>query len=192
LKCLWFIILLACSVAHAEGFRIGFEYELEKDRKTGARSDALALKPGWEFPKDSLINVVELLIDHSRDRNVDTDGFRERETKLFIRLRHNRRVTDDLAYYIRGGVGRSLNNDDDFSYAYVEAGLKYEISARWEWMAGLREVNSIDGTDGHRVGKFITGPGFSFDKNNELELRYVRAFRDKDTRAWQIGYTRRF
>jgi hypothetical protein len=192
LNCLGFITLLAWGAAHAEGFRIGLEYELQKDRKTGITSDAFALEPGWEFPQDSLVNLVELLIDHSRDRSADGDGFREKETKLFVRLRHSRSVTGQLAYYVRGGVGRSLNNEDDFTYGYIEVGLRYEIGPRWEWTAALREGNSLDGTDGERVGKFITGPSFSFDRNNEVELRFVRAFRDKDTRAWQIGYTHKF
>jgi len=192
MKCLGWVILFACGAAQAEGFRIGLEYELEKDRKTGMRSDAVALEPGWEFPRGSLINLVELLIDHSRDRNAGNDGSREKETKIFVRLRHSRSFTDNLAYYVRGGVGRSLSNEDDFTYAYIEAGLKYEIHPRWEWTAGLREGNSIDGTDGERFGKFITGPSFSFDKNNEVGLRYLQGFRDKDTRAWQIGYTHKF
>jgi len=192
LRYLGLIALLACGAAQAEGLRIGLEYEFEKDRKTGMRSDAVGFEVGWEFSKDSLINRVELLLDHSRDRNADSDGFREKEAKVFVRLLHSRSFTDSLAYYVRGGVGSSLNNEDGFTYAYIEAGLKYEIGTRWEWTAGLREINAIDGTGGERVSKFITGPSFSFDKNNEVELRYVRAFRDKDARAWQLGYTHKF
>ena len=187
-----FVLFVACGVAHAEGARVGFEYEAEKDRKTGVMNDAFTLKPGWELPRGSPLDLVELLIDRNRDRRADSEGVRERETKLFVRLRHSGNLTGNLAYYIRGGIGRSMNNQDDFTYVYIEPGLKYEISPRWEWTAGLREGNSIDGTEGERFGKFITGPSFSFDKNNEVELRYVRAFRDKDARAWQIGYTHRF
>src|SRR5688572_20113716 len=186
------LLLVACGAAHANGPRISLEYEAEKDRKTGVTNDALTLSPGWELPKDSPIDLVELLIDRNRDRHADSDGVRERETKLFVRVRHSGNISDNLGYYIRGGVGRSMNNQADFTYAYIETGLKYEISPRWEWTVGLREGNSIDGTDGERFGKFITGPSFSFDKNNEVELRYARAFRDKDARAWQIGYTHRF
>ena len=192
MRSLGLIALFACGAAQADGPRIGLEYESEKDRRTGMMNDAFTLKPGWEFPQHSFINLVELLIDRNRDRDVDSDGGRARETKLFVRLRHSRNFTDTLGYYVRGGVGRSMNNEHDFSYAYIEAGLKLEISPRWEWTAALREGNSIDGTDGERFGKFITGPSFSFDKNNEVELRYVRAFRDKDARAWQIGYTHKF
>jgi hypothetical protein len=185
-------LLFGWSAAHAEGARIGVEYEREKDRKTGVMNDAFTLKPGWEFPRSSLVNLVELLIDRNRDRNADSEGIRAKETKLFVRLRHSRSFTDNLAYYVRGGVGHSINNEDNFTYAYIEAGLKLEINPKWEWTAALREGNAIDGTDGERFGKFITGPSFSFDKNNEVEVRYVRAFRDKDARAWQIGYTHKF
>lgn len=186
------IALLAVAGAHAEGPRIGFEYESEKDKKSGVMNDAVKLKPGWEFSPGSFINLVELLIDHNRDRRPDFEGFRARENKLFIRLRHGRAIGHTVSYYIRGGVGRSMNNHQDFSYGYVEAGLKLEMTRRWDWTAALREGNSIDGTDGERFGNFITGPSFSLDKFNEVELRYVRGFRDKDTRAWEIGYTRRF
>jgi hypothetical protein len=191
-KCLGLVTLFACGVAHADGPRIGLEYESEKDNKTGMMNNAFTLKPGWEFPKDSPINLVELLIDRNQDANAASDGIRARETKLFVRLRHSRNLTDHIAYYIRGGVGRSINNQDNFSYAYIEAGLKYEINQRWEWTVALREINSIDGTRGQRVTKFITGPSFTLDKNNELELRYVRGYRDKDVQSWQIGYTHKF
>jgi hypothetical protein len=192
LKCLGLAILFACGAAHAEGARIGLEHESEKDNKTGMMNRAFTLKPGWEFPKDSPINLVELLIDRNQDDKADGDGIRARETKLFVRLRHGRKLTDATAYYVRGGVGRSINNQDNFSYAYIEPGLKYEINRRWEWTVALREINSIDGTDGQRVTKIITGPSFSFDKNNELEVRYVRGYRDKDVQSWQIGYTHKF
>jgi hypothetical protein len=192
LKCVALVISCACGVAHADGARIGLEYESEKDKKTGMMNNAFTLKPGWEFRKDSLINLVEVLIDRNQDADADSDGIRAKETKLFIRLRHSRNFTENIAYYVRGGVGRSMNNQDNFSYAYVEAGLKYELNRRWEWTLALREINSIDGTDGQRVTKVITGPSFSLDKNNELELRYVRGYRDKDVESWQIGYTHKF
>jgi hypothetical protein len=184
--------LFACGAAHAEGARIGLEYESEKDNKTGMMNDAFTLKPGWEFSKDSLINLVELLIDRNQDANADSNGIRARETKLFVRLRHSRNFNDNIAYYVRGGVGRSINNQHDFSYAYIEAGLKYEFNERWEWTLAVREINSIDGTSGQHVRKLITGPSFSVDKNNEFEFRYVKGYGDKDVKSWQIGYTHRF
>lgn len=192
MRYLGLVTLVTCGVAQADGPRIGLEYESEKDRKTGIKNQAVTLKPGWEFPKDRLINLVELLIDRNQDTQADSDGVRENETKVFIRLRHNRHLNDSVAYYIRGGVGRSMNNQHDFNYAYIEPGLKYEFNERWEWTAAVRESNSIDGTDGQRVRKFITGPSFSVNKNNEIELRYVKGYRDKDTHSWQIGYTHRF
>jgi len=192
LKSLGLVILFAGGAACADGARIGLEYESEKDKTTGMMNHAFTLKPGWEFPKDSLINVVELLIDRNQDASADSDGIRARETKLFLRLRHNRKFDESVGYFIRGGAGRSINNQQNFNYAYIEAGLKYEINDRWEWTVALREINSIDGTSGQRVGKFITGPSFNLDNNNELEVRYVKGYRDKNVQSWQIGYTHRF
>jgi hypothetical protein len=149
-------------------------------------------KPGWEFSKDSAINLVELLIERSEDAERDSEGAREKETKLFLRLRHARNFTEKASYYIRGGIGRNFNNERDFTYANIEPGLKYELSDRWEWTLGVRFIDAIDGTDGQRVRKYITGPSYAFDKANEVELRYARGTGDKDFTSWSLGFTHRF
>jgi hypothetical protein len=191
-KYLGLVVLLACGAAHADGARIGLEYESEKDNNTGVRNDSVTLKPGWEFSEDSLVNLVELLIERGRDAEADSSGVRARETKLFVRLRYNRNYNESIGYYIRGGVGRSFNDQQDFNYAYIEPGLKYRFNEKWEWLLGVREIDSIDGTDGQHVRKYITGPSYNLDKNNELELRYTKAHGDKDLESWQLGYTHRF
>jgi hypothetical protein len=192
MKCFGFLLLFACGAVHAAGVRIGLEYEREKDNKSGMSSNALTVEPGWEFEKDSLINLVELSVERSQDAGADSGGFRERETKVFVRLRHNRMLNDSVGYYVRGGAGRSFNNERNFSYGYIEPGLKLEFNDRWEWTAGLRAINSIDGAPGQRVRKFITGPSYSLDKRNELELRYLRSHGDKDVTSWSLGYTHKF
>ena len=192
LKYLGLIILFVCGAAHADGARIGLEYESEKDKKTGMMNDSFTLKPGWEFSKDSLINLAELLIDRNQDAGADSNGLRARETKLFVRLRHGRNLSDRIAYYIRGGAGRSTNNQRNFNYAYVEPGMKFEFGNSWEWTMAIRKIDSIDGTGGQHSGKFVTGPSFSVDKNNEIEFRHVKAYGDKDLKSWQIGYAHRF
>lgn len=185
-------VLFLYGAAYADGARIGIEYEHEKDHKSGMKNDAFTVKPGWEFSKDSIINLVELSIERNRDANADSAGFRARETKVFLRLRHNRKLNDRVGYYVRGGVGRSFNNQRDFSYAYIEPGLKLEVNERWEWTLALREIDSIDGMPGQRVRKFITGPSYSFDKHNEIELRYVKGSADKNIQSWSLGYVHKF
>lgn len=192
MKYLGLVVLLACGAARADGARIGVEYESEKDDKTGMMNYGITVKPGWEFSEDSLVNLAELLIERDQDADADSNEVRAKETKLFIRLRYNRNFDERVGYYIRGGVGRSINNQQDFNYGYVEAGLKYKFNEKWEWILGAREINSIDGTDGQHVRKYLTGPSFSLDKNNELELRYIKAYGDKDLESWQVGYTHRF
>lgn len=192
MRYLGLVVLFAYGAAHAGGARIGLEYESEKDNKTGMMNDAVTVKPGWEFSEDSLISLVELLIDRNEDANADRNGLRARETKLFVRLRHNRNVNKSIGYYIRGGVGRSINNQQNFNYAYIEPGLKYTFNEKWEWTLAFREINSIDGTDGRHVQKYITGPSFSLDKSNELEFRYIKGYADKDLKSWQVGYTHKF
>ena len=183
---------LVCASALAEGPRLGLEYELEKDRKTRIRNHAVTLQPGWEFAKDNPLNLVELLIDHNEDERASDDGSRARETKLFLRLRHKRSLTENFSYYLRGGVGRSFNNEHSFNFAYIEPGLKYELNARWEWTLGVRFGDALNGKDGERVRKYITGPSFALDKRNELEFRYVRAHGDDDAWSLALGYVHRF
>jgi hypothetical protein len=182
----------ACASAYAEGPRLSLELETERDRRSGIRSYAVSAKPGWEFSRGSPINLVELLVERSEDAERDELGFRERETKLFLRIRHVGQLTAKATYYIRGGVGRNLNNERDFTYANVEPGLKYELTDRWEWSFGVRFTDAIDGTDGQRVRKYITGPSYAFDKANEVELRYARGSGDKDLTSWSIGLVHRF
>jgi hypothetical protein len=184
--------LLACGCAQAEGARLGFEYEFETDRKTGIRNHAVTAQPGWDFASDRVINRVELLIDHNEDAVHDESGLRAHENKLFVRLRHSRSFTEHASYYLRGGVGRSFSSQRNFSYAYVEPGLKFELSERWEWTFGVRHVDALDGTDGQRVRKYITGPSFALDTHNELELRYARGRGDKDFWSLGLGYVHRF
>jgi hypothetical protein len=186
------VMTLLCAAAHAQGPRLGLEYELEKDRRSGIRNHAATVEPGWEFAKGSPLDVVELLIDRNQDARADDEGFRARETKLFLRLRHKGSLTENSSYYLRGGFGRSFNNERNFNYAYVEPGLKYEFDDRWEWTLGARFGDAIDGTAGERIRKLITGPSYSFDKQNEIELRYIRARGDEDAWAVSVGYVRRF
>jgi hypothetical protein len=49
LRWLGLVILFCCGAAHAEGARIGLEYESEKDNKTGMMNDAFTLKH-YRFP----------------------------------------------------------------------------------------------------------------------------------------------
>ncbi|HTE15312.1 MAG TPA: hypothetical protein VK642_09565 [Burkholderiales bacterium] len=192
MKSLGFLLLFVCGVVHAAGARVGFEYEHEKDNNSGVKNQALTVIPGWEFSKDSLINLVELSIERNRDIDADNSGVRARESKFFVRIRHNRSINDGFAYYIQGGIGRSITDQRKFSYAYIEPGLKYNVSEAWEWTAAVREIDSIDGASGQHARKFITGPSFSFDKNNEIELRYARGHGDKDVTSWSLGYTHKF
>jgi hypothetical protein len=187
------VLLFAAShPVKAAGFRFEAEYESERDRRTHERSHAVTLKPGWEFAHDRFINLVELLIEREQAAHRDAEGSRERETKFFLRLRHSGNLAQSLSYYVRGGVGRNLGTERDFTYAYVEPGLNYELTDRWEWKLAVRHIDAIDGTDGERVRKFITGPSFNLGRQNEIELQYSRARGDKDLWSWSIGYLQRF
>jgi len=184
--------VLAWAPAWAAGPRIGLEYESEKDNNTGMLNHAITVIPGWEFAEDRLINSLELLIERNADVRADSDGIRARETKLFVRLRHNGELGGNLGYYVRGGAGRSYNNQRDFSYAYIEPGLEWRLSEQWPLTLALREIGSIDGTPDQHANKVIVGPGFEPDEHNEFELRYVKGSGNGNDKSWVVEYVHKF
>ena len=186
------LIFLACGYAQAEGARLGIEYELEKDRKTGIRNHAVTVQPGWEFAAASPINLVELLIERSVDEKADADGSRGHATKFFLRIGQQRDLTQGIGYYLRGGAGRSFTNERDFNYAYIEPGLKLDMSERWELTLGVRVGDAIGGVRGERILKYIIAPAYALDKRNELEFQYVRSRGDEDAWSLGLGYVHRF
>ncbi|HUW50401.1 MAG TPA: hypothetical protein VMV75_05230 [Sulfuricella sp.] len=187
-----FVLLAASAAVHADGGRIGLELESEKNNQTGITNHAVTLIPGWEFSEENFISRVELLVEKNRDMSADSDGVRAKENKLFLRIRHDGEFTDRIGYYVRGGVGRSSNNERNFNYAYVEPGVEYKFDKYWAWTVAYREINSIDGTPGKHVHKFYLGPSFDMDKNNEFEFRYVKGNGDQDVKAWLAEYVHKF
>jgi len=192
LKYLLLCSFLLCGTALAEGPRLGLEYESERDNNTGMDNHAFTVIPGWDFPDERIINSVELLVERNADVRADSDGIRARETKLFVRLRHNGEFTDRFGYYVRGGAGRSYNRERDFDYAYVEPGLEYKLSEHWPLTVAVREIGSIDGTPNQHANKFIIGPGFEPDEHNEFELRFVKGSGNSNDRSWVVEYVHKF
>jgi hypothetical protein len=180
------------GTAHAEGPRLGIEIEREKNRHSRVVSYGAGMQPGWQFASGNVIDRVELLIDRSLDERANAWREREHETKVFLRIRHKGKATESVAYYVRGGVGRSVGAEQSYNYAYIEPGLKYELGRGWEWTLGFREIDSIDGTAGEHVHKLITGPSYSFDRHHEVELRYSHGWGDKRVRAWSLEYVYKF
>ena len=194
MKCQVIAIALwvVCGIARAEGPLVGLEFESEKNNKSGITNHAVDIVPGWEFPEKNLINRVELLIERNQDTRADADGVLAKENKLFVRIRHDGDFTDTLGYYIRGGVGRSFNNQRSFNYAYIEPGIEYKFSEKWAWLVALRETNSIDSVSGQHIAQFRTGPSFDLDKTNEFEFLYVKGNGDASLTSWVVEYVHRF
>lgn len=185
------LALLASTLTTAAiaGPLVGIEYESEKDRNSKITNQALSIIPGWNFAEDSPISRVELLIEHNRDDSAGAGGQVARENKLFVRLRHDGEVAENLDYFVRGGVGRAYNNSHrDYSYAYVEPGLEFKFAPRWEFVLAYRVIDAIDQTKGQRVNKVSFGPSFLLDEHNELEARFVRAHGDQSSSAILLEY----
>lgn len=181
-------LLLSNAAVHAEGARLGVEFEAERDQRSGITNHAVTLAPGWEFSENSLLSRVELLVERNRDLAADDDGVFAKERTLFLRLRHDGELSERFGYYVRGGVGRSTNNEHDFNYAYIEPGIEFKINDAWEWVFADREINSIDGTAGKRGHKFYLGPNVDIGQHNELEFRYVKGSGDHHVESWLIEY----
>jgi hypothetical protein len=194
MKTQWIAIALGfvCSLARASGPMVGVEIESEKNNRSGISNHAVEIVPGWEFPEESLISRVELLIERNQDTRADADGVLARENKLFVRLRHDGELTDTLGYYIRGGAGRSFNNEHSFNFAYVEPGIEYKLTPKWAWTLAIRNSNSIDGTAGQHITQIRTGPSFDIDPKNELEFLYARGRGDADLTSWIVEYVHKF
>jgi hypothetical protein len=186
------VFSLFCGLARAEGPMIGLEFESERDNRSGMTNHAVTVIPGWEFSEKNLINRVELLIERNEDTGPDSSGAIAKENKLFLRVRHDGEFGDNFGYYIRGGAGRSFNNDRHYNFAYIEPGVEYKFAPKWAWTVAYREINAIDSMSGQHVGKLITGPSFDLSKNNEFEFRYVRGHGDKDLTSWLFEYVHRY
>ena len=131
-------------------------------------------------------------MEGNRDISTDSNGIKAKENKLFLRLRHDGDLSENFAYYVRGGVGRAYNATHSYNYAYIEPGGEYKLTQQWAWTVAYREINAIDGTPGQHIGKFMTGPSFDMNKNNEFEARYVRGNGDKEVTAWILEYVHKY
>ncbi len=183
---------LVCGPARAAGPLVGLEFEAEKNNDNGITNHAVEMVAGWEFPEKSFINRVELLIQRNQDARADADGLRAKENKLFVRIRHDGRLTDALDYYILVGIGRSFNNEGSFNYAYAEPGIEYKLRQNLAWTMAIREINSIDSASGRHITQLRTGPGVVYGKGNELQFLYVKANGDANLSAWVLEYIHKF
>jgi len=185
-------LCLVCGIARAAGPLVGLEFESEKNNNNGITNHALDIVPGWEFSEKSIINRIELLIERNQDGRADADGVLAKENKLFVRLRHDGELTDKLDYYVRGGIGRSFNNQRSFNYGYVEPGIEYKLTQHFDWTMAIREINSIDNASGQHITQLRTGPSVEFGKGNELEFLYTKSSGDANLRSWVVEYIHKF
>ena len=174
---------------------LGLEFEHQKMALGAGHSNSLTLVPGLSF-EEGFIHKVELMLEGERENNIE-DGVNEKVhvKKLALRLRKNFELDDAWALFVRGLVGRELTSVENFNYAYVDTGIRFERGA-FGFMAGLRFQRTLDGTAGHDMNKFRFGPSYDFDAHHEIEFRFVRAWnvqtRQRDSDALIAEYTYKF
>jgi len=174
---------------------LGLEFEHQKMALGAGHSNSLTLVPGLSF-EEGFIHKVDLLIEGERENNIE-DGVNEKVhvKKLALRLRKNFELDDTWALFVRGLVGRELTTVENFNYAYVDTGIRFERGA-FGFMAGLRFQRTLDGTAGNDMNKLRFGPSYDFDAHHEIEFRFVRAWnvqtRKRDSDALIAEYTYKF
>ncbi|MBK6655619.1 hypothetical protein [Zoogloea sp.] len=151
-------------------FRLGIEYEHEKAADGRERADALTLIPGIKW-RSGWLTMTELLIETEQER--EAGRVTDRAGKLGIRLRKDFAVNERTRLVLRGLLGRALNGNESYTYAYLEPSLKYAFDDL-EMMVGFRAVRAVDGTQGHDFNKFRIGPSFDLGQASEIEFRFVR------------------
>ena len=156
--------------ALAGQFRLGIEYEHEKSADGRERADALTLIPGIKWCSGWL-TMTELLIETEQER--EAGRVTDRAGKLGIRLRKDFALNERTRLVLRGLLGRALDGNESYTYAYLEPSLKYAFDDL-EMMMGFRAVRAVDGTPGHDFNKFRIGPSFDLGKASEIEFRFVR------------------
>ena len=163
--------VLADSPSSLDGqLRLGIEYEYEKAADGRERADALTLIPGIKW-RSGWLTMTELLIETEQER--EAGRVTDRAGKLGIRLRKDFALNERTRLVLRGLLGRALNGNESYTYAYLEPSLKYAFDDL-EMMMGFRAVRSVDGTPGHDFNKFRVGPSFDLGKASEIEFRFVR------------------
>lgn len=194
MKKLLTIIVLITSVfsVHAETLfggqpRIAFEYEQEKNTAAygSTPNTAISVFPGIQWKGDArplgFINRAELMLEGNQDNQswgTQQSGSvgKTTEAKVGIRIRTDGDFNDTWGYYVRGLVGQSFNNEQNFNFWYIEPALKTKFNDTWSWTTSYRVVRTFS----HEANtadrnKFRIGPNIDFDKNNALEIRYVLA-----------------
>ncbi|MBP8133636.1 MAG: hypothetical protein KAY13_05150 [Zoogloea sp.] len=156
--------------ALAGQFRLGIEYEHEKSADGRERADALTLIPGIKW-RSGWLTMTELLIETEQER--EAGRVTDRAGKLGVRLRKDFALNERTRLVLRGLLGRALNGNESYTYAYLEPSLKYAFNDL-EMMMGFRAVRAVDGTPGHDFNKFRIGPSFDLGKASEIEFRFVR------------------
>ena len=177
MKKLFVLLAMVSCIAAAETGqpRVAFEYEHET-AKSGGNNIAYSVYPGVQW-KDGWLNRAELMLEGNQDNMYDngkTGG--NTQTKMGVRLRTDFKLGAGFSAYVRGLVGHAMSNEGNYSYAYVEPAVKYSFNETWSWTVSDRIIRSIDGTDGKDVNKIRFGPNWDINKNNVLELRYVKVY----------------
>lgn len=152
--------------------RLGVEYEYEKSADGRQRADAVTLIPGIKW-RSGWLTMTELLIETEQER--EAGRVTARAGKLGIRLRKDVALNERARLVLRGLLGRALNGNESYTYAYLEPSLKYAFDDL-EMMMGFRAVRAVDGTPGHDFNKFRVGPSFDLGKASEIEFRFVRSW----------------
>ena len=191
--------------------RITLEYEHEKNTPDygSTPNNAVSIFPGIQWKGDArplgFITRAELMLEGNQDHgNLGSSGVgRTTETKMGVRVRSDGEIAGRWGYYVRGLVGQSWNNEQNFAYWYIEPALKTDfgdVVKGLSWTTSYRYVRTFDRAEAVKTAdrnKLRFGPNYDFDKNNGVEVRYVLATDPNNddklrSRAWVFEYVHKF
>lgn len=192
------MLLLAPAGANADGFadsktKLGIEFELENGAGNREQSRGITLVPGIKLD-NRWINMVELLLEGAQDYDRQR-GEHSRERKIGVRIRHELPLSADAKVVLRGLLGQSHQDAEDFLYYYLEPSFKYAFR-HFEMMLGYRFVHGIDAGKAHDLHKLRIGPSIDLTERSEIEFRWARSWNmhtgQHVSDAYIVEYTQRF
>lgn len=185
-------LLLTQSAVAESGYRLGFEYEAEKEKASGAWSDTGYIIPAFTIRDNALIDRVELLLGYSQPRAANEGAG---ASKAFgVRIHKNIPLADNVKAFVRAAVGHNYmpKGAADFNWGYIEPGIEVKLNHTFGFAVSDRLQNSVDGTKGQRVNSVRVGPNIEFNEQNELELRYISTTGDYESDSVMAEYVLKF
>jgi hypothetical protein len=147
---------------------------------------------------------VNLVIGHKVTPNITIDlGSQFRTEKLNSKDGSNSNrleagaayaynINQDIALYIRGGLGEKFSSSDNFSYYSVEPGIKTQITSNIVGKVGYRYRDSFSDLGDDKTNTFRLGIEYALNKINAITIGVDRSYGNSEFVGYNVGYLVKF